>query len=71
MRILGFIAFLILLFLLSSAWGFGIGNRRGLAEGLKKGREIGYTEACQDAANGKLKMTAVTKWEWKNDVNEK
>ena len=50
---------------------FTMGLMLGYSTGLKSGREDGYMEACQDAANGKLKMTAVTKWEWKNAADKR
>lgn len=44
---------------------FFLGLMVGYNIGLASGRENGYKEACQDAQTGKLKMTAITQWEWK------
>lgn len=44
---------------------FLIGLIVGYEMGFRSGREAGYKEACQDAQTGKLKMTAITQWEWK------
>ena len=44
---------------------FFLGFMVGYNIGLTSGRENGYKEACQDAQTGKLKMTAITQWEWK------
>ena len=44
---------------------FLIGLIGGYEMGFRSGREAGYKEACQDAQTGKLKMTAITQWEWK------
>ena len=44
---------------------FTMGLMLGYSTGLKSGREDDYKEACQDAQMGKLKMTAITQWEWK------
>lgn len=50
---------------------FFLGLMVGYNMGRTSGREDGYKEACQDAQMGKLKMTAVTKWEWKNAADKK
>ena len=58
-RILG----LLVIFIAGLMCGHELGERRG--------REDGYKEACQDAQTGKLKMIAITKWEWKNAADKR